>query len=74
MARLFPSTTEFRSMSNKEITVAAPTPTECSICKQRWDSSWYYGNNADPVNNGRCCDDCNTSVVMPARCAHLILH
>jgi len=29
---------------------------------------WDQGNNAEPVvENGRCCDDCNWSVVIPAR-------
>lgn len=26
-----------------------------------------YGNNAEPVANGKCCDDCNIDVVIPAR-------
>jgi len=25
------------------------------------------GNNAEPVNSGRCCDECNYVVVCPAR-------
>lgn len=25
------------------------------------------GNNAAPVNSGRCCDSCNWSVVIPSR-------
>lgn len=32
----------------------------CSIC------GWTYtgfGNNAFPINDGRCCDDCNDLVV-----------
>ena len=33
-----------------------------------------YGNNPDPVNgltynDGRCCDDCNATRVIPARLA-----
>jgi len=38
----------------------------CSIC-QRLFKGW--GNNAQPVNNGRCCDECNAKVVIPARLA-----
>src|SRR5262249_52910357 len=37
----------------------------CSICGSR---SAGHGNNAWPVNGGRCCDSCNTSAVIPARC------
>jgi predicted aldo/keto reductase-like oxidoreductase len=41
----------------------------CSICfndipsVQGWDS----GNNADPINMGRCCNKCDNNVVIPAR-------
>ena len=36
----------------------------CSICKKSYIG---YGNNALPVNSGRCCDDCNLQVVIPQR-------
>jgi hypothetical protein len=36
----------------------------CSICDEPFTE---YGNNAEPVNSGRCCDDCNWEVVLPAR-------
>ena len=36
----------------------------CSICKEPY-AGW--GNNAWPVNNGRCCNDCNWIAVIPAR-------
>jgi hypothetical protein len=26
-----------------------------------------YGNNAHPVNDGKCCDECDWLVVIPAR-------
>ena len=26
-----------------------------------------FGNNAEPVNKGRCCDTCNFTVVIPRR-------
>ena len=32
-----------------------------------------YGNNAEPVANGRCCDECNYSKVIPARLKNLNL-
>jgi hypothetical protein len=36
----------------------------CSICQLPFSE---YGNNAEPVNSGRCCDSCNDMVVIPAR-------
>jgi hypothetical protein len=31
-------------------------------------SGWSLGNNAEPlVNNGRCCNECNQTRVIPAR-------
>ena len=48
---------------------------KCSICsgyiKPLKDKDgnivWEDGNNAEPINDGRCCDDCNWSVVIPER-------
>ena len=28
---------------------------------------WTEGHNAEPVMNGRCCDECNATVVMTRR-------
>lgn len=28
---------------------------------------WYEGNNAEPVADGKCCDNCNATVVIPQR-------
>lgn len=42
----------------------------CSICGNIIYPNWFgwkYGNNAEPVNNGRCCDFCNRVYVIPAR-------
>jgi hypothetical protein len=42
---------------------AASTGT-CSICGtvlKRWER---WGNNAEPINSGRCCDECNALVIM----------
>ena len=36
----------------------------CSICQRNYTG---WGNNPYPVNNGRCCNDCNEQVVLPAR-------
>ena len=42
----------------------------CSICGFPIDiqpGGWTLGHNAQPVNNGRCCTQCNSDVVIPAR-------
>ncbi len=36
------------------------TNQKCSICKKEYEG---YGNNAQPINNGRCCDECDQLVV-----------
>lgn len=36
----------------------------CSICGITFIG---WGNNAQPVNNGICCDKCNYTVVIPSR-------
>lgn len=36
----------------------------CCICGKEYIG---YGNNAEPVKAGRCCDDCNINQVIPAR-------
>jgi hypothetical protein len=36
----------------------------CICCKPLKDE---FGNNAQPVKEGRCCNECNASVVVPAR-------
>ena len=48
---------------------------KCSICngsikphkKADGEIYWTKGHNAEPVTGGRCCDDCNTGVVIPRR-------
>ena len=32
----------------------------CSICGEEYRG---WGNNARPINEGRCCDECNIRVV-----------
>jgi hypothetical protein len=46
----------------------------CSICQQPFSMTncfnpytVKYGNNAQPVNDGKCCDECNRDIVIPAR-------
>ena len=50
-------------------TKKATAPKLCTICGGiiRPKGSWLDGNNAEPVARGRCCDDCNLLVVVPAR-------
>ena len=38
---------------------------DCSICKNEIYTE--HGHNAEPVNNGRCCDMCNQKIVIPIR-------
>jgi len=42
---------------------------KCCICKKEIEKkgSWSKGNNANPVKDGRCCDNCDMTVVIPAR-------
>ena len=37
---------------------------KCSICKEQIIG---YGNNANPVNDGSCCNKCNDEVVIVER-------
>lgn len=49
-------------------------PPRCSICdgpQDPWPGGYGYGNNAWPINNGRCCNACNDLMVIPARLAQL---
>ena len=47
----------------------------CSICdghieplrNDKGDVVWEGGNNAQPINDGRCCSECNSTVVLAAR-------
>lgn len=40
----------------------------CSICGKEFNG---LGNNAEPVNDGICCDKCNQDVVIPRRLADI---
>ena len=43
---------------------------KCSICFVKITADpygWEGGNNAEPVNDGKCCYLCNVKVVIPAR-------
>jgi len=48
---------------------------KCSICEGEIEEKkgisgevfWDGGNNAQPINDGRCCDTCDCFIVIPAR-------
>ena len=40
------------------------TEVRCVICKK---TRHGFGHNAEPVAPGRCCDACNTVIVIPSR-------
>ena len=46
-------------------------PKRCSICLQKYEG---FGNNAYPINGGRCCDICDAEVVVPARIRNYMDH
>jgi len=41
----------------------------CCLCGGEIEhvGSWTEGHNAEPVAEGRCCGDCNSTRVIPAR-------
>jgi len=47
----------------------------CSICGDQIQkdpiSGWDGGHNAEPVAEGRACDECNSLRVIPARLAQI---
>jgi len=49
--------------------VSVKSSGECSICGGLYTD---HGHNAQPVTDGRCCVECNSSVVIPARIAGLM--
>ena len=45
---------------------------KCSICKEKITVDpygWAGGCNAQPINNGKCCHECDANVVLPHRMA-----
>jgi hypothetical protein len=52
-------------MTNPTAPAAPPLNEPCSICGALIQDPW--GDNAWPVNEGRCCSDCNSTRVIPAR-------
>lgn len=45
----------------------------CCLCGKVY-ASGYFGNNANPVFDGRCCDACNMNYVLPARILKMVAH
>lgn len=47
----------------------------CSICQSEFGDTGFghgFGNNAQPINDGRCCDRCNAGIVIPARLNQIV--
>lgn len=51
-------------VTNEEVQV-------CSICGKEFTE---FGNDAWPVNDGICCDECNMNVVVPRRLSDYYKH
>ena len=47
-------------MKNKRVSKKNKRVSECSICGEQYEG---FGNNAQPINNGLCCDACNQEVI-----------
>lgn len=53
---------------------------QCCICdgyieplrNDKGEVVWSGGHNAEPVDEGRCCDTCNSDVVIPTRMAQMM--
>jgi len=54
---------------------------QCVICKGEIEKQyteegvmyWDQGNNAQPIDDGRCCNECNATIVIPARLTEIKL-
>lgn len=42
---------------------------KCCICGREIKpvGDWTQGHNAEPAADGRCCDECNSMIVIPMR-------
>ena len=67
-------------MTDPEENTTTPIKSEariltCSICGNTIlpdRNGWSGGHNAQPINDGRCCGDCNAHVVVPARLERIL--
>jgi len=41
--------------------------TKCIFCKRDIEKMGQWGNNAEPLKKGKCCDFCNNTKVVPER-------
>jgi len=48
--------------------------TKCCICGEliKPKGTWCLGNNAAPLKEGRCCDECDSTKVIPFRIKKII--
>jgi len=51
---------KFKELVTRRFTIG-DIPKVCSVCEQEFQG---FGNNASPLNDGICCDSCNTEVIM----------
>jgi hypothetical protein len=59
----------WKSIRALEPPVPSPANPKCVLCSNPCDCP--FGNNAQPVKEGVCCDGCNVTKVIPARMARL---
>lgn len=53
-------------LAGRILTLKEIKDNKCSICGDLMDEE-NWDNNAEPINNGRCCEHCNMCIVLPAR-------
>lgn len=58
------------NLAGVPVDVLLDETSKCSICGIRYLG---HGHNAQPVNNGRCCETCNITHVITARLSQLKL-
>lgn len=60
-----PFTREMKSIQKNDLAnVSSNSHEVCCICGNKIKG---YGHNTAPAAEGRCCDDCNKSIILPAR-------
>jgi len=67
--------TEYKFLFRNRFYVHTTPKRKCNICNEeinvlygpKGEIMWSIGHNAEPVNNGRCCGVCNTTVVLAER-------